>query len=145
MLRSKVAGVIKRVGNHRLVNEHEEGQVGQEVQQVQRRNVLQLQSDGHLLIQVDAPGLQLQQQLLCADEALLSTRIALLVLQEEQEKLLQELITIIVFDMTSNMENWLWSCSLNHLCVVIVCVLFREASDYHRLFLVFFECTCLHS
>lgn len=139
-LRSKVAGVTEGVGDHRLVNEHEEGQVGQEVEQVQRGNVLQLQPDGHLLLQVDAAGLQLKQQLLSTDEAFLNACVALLlVLQEEQEKLLQELI-IIVLDVntTSNMENWLWTCSLNHLCVGIVCVLLREASDYHRLFLTLF-------
>lgn len=31
---SVVAGVIQRVGNDRLVNEHEERQVGQKVQQI---------------------------------------------------------------------------------------------------------------
>lgn len=71
------------------MNEHEEGQVGQEVQQVQWRNVLQLQSDGGLLVQMDATGLQLQQQLVTADEALLSAWVFPLPLQEEQEQLLQ--------------------------------------------------------
>ena len=85
-----MVGVIQRVGDDRLVNEHEEGQVGQEVQQVERGNVLQLQSDGGLLLQADPPGLQLQQQLLAADEALLSSRVVALLLQQEQEQLLQE-------------------------------------------------------
>lgn len=72
------------------MNEHEEGQVGQEVQQVEGGNVLELQSDGRLLLQLDSPGLQLQKQLLGTDEALLSADLPSLVLQEEQEELLQE-------------------------------------------------------
>lgn len=72
------------------MNEHEERQVGQEVEQVEGRDVLQLQSDGRLLLQVDPSGLQLQQQLLGADEALLSTAVSSLLLQEEQEQLLRE-------------------------------------------------------
>lgn len=72
------------------MNEHEEGQVGQEVQQVQGRDVLQLQSDGRLLLQMDSAGLQLQKQLLCADEALLSSGVPSLLFQEEQEQLLQQ-------------------------------------------------------
>lgn len=70
------------------MNDHEQGQVGQEVQQVQGWNVLQLQPDGRLLLQVDPPGLQLQEQLLGADEALLDPRVSSLLLQEEQEQLL---------------------------------------------------------
>lgn len=70
------------------MNEHEQGKVGQEVQQVQGWNVLQLQSDGRLLLQVDPPGLQLQEQLLSTDEALLDRRVSSLLLQEEQEQLL---------------------------------------------------------
>lgn len=85
-----MAGVVEGVGDDRLVNEHEEGQVGQEVQQVQGGNVLQLQSDGRLLLQMDSPGLQLQKQLLCADEAPLSPGASSLLLQEEQEQLLHE-------------------------------------------------------
>lgn len=50
--------------------------------------MLQLQSDGRLLLQTDSPGLQLQEQLLCADEALLSSGVSSLLLQEEQEQLL---------------------------------------------------------
>lgn len=67
------------------MNEHEEGQIGQEVQQVQWGNVLELQSDGRLLLQMDSPGLQLQKQLLGTDEALLSSVLPPLLLQEEQE------------------------------------------------------------
>lgn len=73
------------------MDEHEEGQVGQEVQQVQRGDVLQLQSDGRLLLQTDPTGLQLQEQLLGADEALLRSSCSSsssLLLQEEQEQLL---------------------------------------------------------
>lgn len=87
---SDVAGVIKRVGDDRIVDEHEEGQVGQEVEQVQGGNVLQLPSDGGLLFQVDPTSLQLQEQLLSADEAPLNTNILLLFLQEKQEQLLHE-------------------------------------------------------
>lgn len=72
------------------MNEHEERQVGQEVEQVEGRDVLQLQPDGRLLLQVDPSGLQLQQQLLGADEALLSAAVSPLLLQEEQEQLLRE-------------------------------------------------------
>lgn len=50
--------------------------------------MLELQSDGRLLLQVDPAGLQLQEQLLCADESLLSSCVSLLLLQEEQEQLL---------------------------------------------------------
>jgi len=85
-----VFGIIKRVGDDGLVNEHEERQVSQEVQQVKWRNALQLQSDCCLLLQMDSPGLQLQEELLAADEALLSSRISLLLLQQEQEQLLKE-------------------------------------------------------
>lgn len=84
-------GVVQRVGDDRLVYEHEEGQVGQEVQQVQRGDALQLQPDGGLLLQADPPGLQLQEQLLGADEALLEARVSSLLLQEEQEQLLLRL------------------------------------------------------
>lgn len=70
------------------MNDHEQGQVGQEVQQVHGWNALQLQPDGRLLLQVDSPGLQLQEQLLGADEALLDPRVSSLLLQEEQEQLL---------------------------------------------------------
>lgn len=87
---SEVAGVVERVGDDGLVDEHEEGQVGQEVQQVQRGNVLQLQPDGCLLLQMDPPGLQLQEQLLCADEALPNLYVSSLLLQEKQEQLLHE-------------------------------------------------------
>lgn len=80
--------VVEGVGDDRLVDEHEERQVGQEVQQVQRGNVLQLQSDGRLLLQADPPGLQLQEQLLGADEAALSSGFSSLLLQQEQEQLL---------------------------------------------------------
>lgn len=85
-----MTGVIEGVGDHRLVNEHEERQIGQEIQQVQRGNVLQLQPDGRLLLQVDPPSLQLQKQLLSTDEALLSSRFSSLLLQQEQEELLHE-------------------------------------------------------
>lgn len=70
-LRSGRAGVVQRVGDDGLVDEHEERQVGQEVQQVQRRKTLQLQPDGRLLLQTDTPGFQLQQELLGADESTL--------------------------------------------------------------------------
>lgn len=72
------------------MNEHEERQVGQEVEQVEGRDVLQLQPDGRLLLQVDPSGLQLQKQLLGTDEALLSAAVSSLLLQEEQEQLLRE-------------------------------------------------------
>lgn len=72
------------------MNEHEERQVGQEAQEVQGGDVLELQSDGGLLLQMDPPDLQLQKQLLCADEAALSSDLPVLLLQEEQEQLLQE-------------------------------------------------------
>lgn len=86
---SEVAGVTERVGDHRLVDEHEEGQIGQEVQQVQWGNALQFKPDGRLLLQMDAASPQLQKQLLTADEAPSSSRDILLLLQEEEEKLLQ--------------------------------------------------------
>lgn len=70
-LRSGRAGVVQRVGDDGLVDEHEERQVGQEVQQVQRRKTLQLQPNGRLLLQTDTPGFQLQQELLGADESTL--------------------------------------------------------------------------
>lgn len=72
------------------MDEHEEGQVGQEVEQVQGGNVLQLPSDGGLLFQVDPTRLQLQEQLLSTDEALLNSDALLLLLQEKQEQLLHE-------------------------------------------------------
>lgn len=73
------------------MNEHEEGQVGEKVQQIQGWDVLQLPSDGCLLVQMDSPGLQLQKELLRTDEALLSNScIFSLLLQEEQEQLLHE-------------------------------------------------------
>jgi len=67
------------------VDEHEERQVGQEVQQVQGGDALQLQPHGRIL--VDPPGLQLQEELLRADEASGGSSFFLL-LQEEQEQLL---------------------------------------------------------
>lgn len=72
------------------MNEHEEGQIGQEVQQVQRGNVLQLPSDGRFLLQTDPSSLQLQKQLLGTDEAPLRSRFSSLLLKQEQEQLLHE-------------------------------------------------------
>lgn len=78
---SEVIGVVQRVGDHRVVDENEQGQVGQEAQQVQGAHALEFLSDDCFLFRVDPPGLQLQQQLLCADEALLGHSAPCLPLQ----------------------------------------------------------------
>lgn len=57
--------------------------------------MLQLQPDGRLLLQMDPPGLQLQEQLLRTDEAPLSSGVSSLLLQEEQEQLLCSVIILV--------------------------------------------------
>lgn len=103
-----MSGVVEGVGDDRLVDEHEEGQVGQEAQQVQRGEALELQPDGRLLLQADAAGLQLQEQLLGTDEPLPGPRVAPPLLQEEQE---QSLLGVVIITDINNMENCLWTCS----------------------------------
>lgn len=125
------------------MNDHEQGQVGQEVQQVQGWNVLQLQSDGRLLLQVDSPGLQLQEQLLGADEALLDPHVSPLLLQEEQEQLLPGS----GYQQKSVKAGEGWRRGA-------VCVSARSSVStsvllcsvrFPNLFLAFLERTCLHS
>lgn len=72
------------------MDEHEERKVGQEVQEVQGRKVLQLAQGGGLLLQPDPTGPQLQLKLLWADEALTSAGASWLLIQEKQEQLLRE-------------------------------------------------------
>ena len=73
------------------MDEHEQRKVGQEVKEVQGWTVPQLPQDGGLLLQTDAAGLQLQQKLFWADEALLGAGISSLLIQEKQEQLLREM------------------------------------------------------
>lgn len=72
------------------MDEHEKRKVGQEVKEVQGWNVLQLPQDSGLLLQTDPTGLQLQQKLFWADEALMTGGISALLIQEKQEQLLRE-------------------------------------------------------
>lgn len=72
------------------MDEHEERKVGQEVKEVQGWNVLQLLQDSGLLLQADPTGLQFQQKLFWADEALMTSGISSLLIQEKQEQLLHE-------------------------------------------------------
>lgn len=71
------------------MDEHEEGKVGQEIEQVQGRNALQLPFHGGLQLQAHPAGLQLQQQLLWADEASTAGGVPSLLVQKEQEQLLR--------------------------------------------------------
>lgn len=72
------------------MDEHEERQVGQEVQEVQGWKVLQLAQGGGLQLQPDPAGPQLQLKLLGADEAPRSAGLSWLLIQEKQEELLRE-------------------------------------------------------
>lgn len=72
------------------MDEHEKRKVGQEVKEVQGWNVLQPLEDSGLLLQTDPTGLQLQQELFWADEALVTGGVSSLLIQEKQEQLLRE-------------------------------------------------------
>lgn len=72
------------------MDEHEERKVGQEVQEVQGRKVLQLVQGSGLLLQPDPTGPQLQLKLFWADEAPTSAGVSWLLIQEKQEQLLRE-------------------------------------------------------
>lgn len=72
------------------MDEHEERQVGQEVQEVQGRKALQLVQGGGLPLQPDPTGPQLQLKLRGADEAPTSAGASWLLIQEKQEELLRE-------------------------------------------------------
>lgn len=72
------------------MDEHEKRKVGQEVKEVQGWNVLQPPQDSGLLLQADPTGLQLQQKLLWAQEALKTAGLSSLLIQEKQEQLLRE-------------------------------------------------------
>lgn len=72
------------------MDEHEKREVGQEVKEVQGWNVLQPPQDSGLLLQTDPTGLQLQQKLFWAQEALKTAGLSSLLIQEKQEQLLRE-------------------------------------------------------
>lgn len=88
--------------------------------------MLQLQPDGRLLLQMDPPGLQLQEQLLRTDEAPLSSGVSSLLLQEEQEQLLCSVIILV-----SDVEKQ-GRLALRHVGVCL-CVLLRAPEGSLRL------------
>lgn len=126
------------------MDEHEERKVGQEVKEVQGWNVLQLLQDSGLLLQADPTGLQFQQKLFWADEALMTGGISSLLIQEKQEQLLHE----------SGQQSVKKGCQADseaacvalHSCVC-VCVFGCSCGELQITQTSFqaFECTCLHS
>lgn len=88
MFLSQVAGVIQRVGNNRIVDEDEEGQVSKEVKQVEGAKASQFTPDLFLVFLTDPTCLQLHKQLFSTDVTLWCLSALRLALQQEQEQLL---------------------------------------------------------
>lgn len=89
MFLSQVARVIQRVGNDGVVDEDEEGQVCEEVKQVEGAKATEFTPDLFLLLLTDPPCLQLHKQLFSTDTTLWCLAALRLALQQEQEQLLQ--------------------------------------------------------
>src|SRR4029434_9259330 len=64
---SQIGCVVQWVVDHGVVNEDEEGQVGEEVEQVQSAQVCEFPQHGLFLVAAQSRGLQLEEKLLRAE------------------------------------------------------------------------------
>lgn len=86
---SQVAGIIQWIGYDGVVDEDEEGQVCEEVEQVEGAKATEFTSDLFLVFLMDPSCLQLDKQLFSTDTTLWCLGNLRLALQQEQEQLLQ--------------------------------------------------------